>query len=209
MAPCLRGAAEARPVNPVPLFMATSSIQDRSPSAAAMGRERSGLRSPAVAAALVVAAASAGAIIGAYFFEYVVDVPPCPLCLDQRIPHYIAVPLGLAVAAAAAKGAPRWLVATGLAALALALLTTAGIGAYHAGVEWKFWPGPSDCTGPITGFGNAGTLLEQIQQTSVVRCDEVRFRFLGLSLAGYNAIFSAILAGLAGWAFSRTLRRSA
>lgn len=184
--------------------MTTSPAQDRPPPLAVI--DRSGLRSPAVAVALIIAVASAGVILGAYFFQYVVDIPPCPLCYDQRIPHYIAVPLGLAVALAAAQGAPRWLIVTGLAALALALLTTAGIGAYHAGVEWKLWPGPSDCTGPITSFGNAGSLLEQIQRTSVVRCDEVRFRFLGLSLAGYNAIFSLVLAGLAGWALNRTLR---
>lgn len=168
-----------------------------------------GLRSPAVAAALIVAAASAGTLVGAYIFQYVIGIPPCPLCLEQRIPHYLAVPLGLAVAVAAIKGAPRWLVATGLAALALALLTTAGIGVYHAGVEWKFWPGPTDCSGPISSFGDAGTLLQQMQQAAVVRCDEVRFRFLGLSLAGYNAVISLILAGVAGWAFRRTLRRPA
>ena len=189
--------------------MTTSSVQGRTPPAAAIEHAPSGLRSPAVAAALIIAAVSAGAILGAYFFQYVVDIPPCPLCYEQRIPHYIAVPLGLAVAGAAAGNAPRWLVAAGLAALALTLLTTAGIGVFHAGVEWKLWPGPSDCSGPITSFGDAGTLPDQINKTSVVRCDEVRFRFLGLSLAGYNAIFSVILAGLAGWALSRTLRRSA
>lgn len=179
------------------------------PSISALDHQQTGLRSPAVAVALIIAVASAGSILGAYFFQYVVDIPPCPLCYDQRIPHYIAVPLGLAVAVAAAKNAPRWLIATGLAALALTLLTSAGIGAFHAGVEWKWWPGPSDCTGPISSFGNAGTLLDQIKHTSVVRCDEVKFRFLGLSLAGYNAILSAGLAGLAGWAMNRTLRRPA
>ncbi|MEZ5785533.1 MAG: disulfide bond formation protein B [Xanthobacteraceae bacterium] len=186
--------------------MTASSVEGRPPPVAPTDRGSSGLRSPAVAAALIVAAASAGTLIGAYIFQYVVEIPPCPLCLEQRIPHYIAVPLGLAVAVAAAKGAPRWLVTAGLAALTLALLTTAGIGLYHAGVEWKLWAGPADCSGPITSFGEAGSLLQQMQQATVVRCDEVLFRFLGLSLAGYNAVVSLILAGLSGWALVRTLR---
>lgn len=189
--------------------MTTISAGGHSQPAAASRDAGAGLRSPAVAAVLVIAVASAGTLIGAYVFEHVIQVPPCPLCLEQRIPHYIAVPLALAVAAAGFSGAPRWLVAAGLAALALALLTTAGIGAYHSGVEWRLWPGPTDCAGEITSFGNAGSLLQQMQNTVVVRCDEVRWRFLGLSLAGYNALISLALAGLAGWALLRTVRRPA
>lgn len=165
-------------------------------------------RAPALRAAIIVAAGSAATLIGAYIFQYVLKIPPCPLCLEQRIPHYIAVPLALIVAAAAAKGAPRLLVAVGLAALVLALLTTAGIGLYHSGVEWKWWPGPADCTGEIASFGAAGrNLLKQIQTAVVVRCDEVLFRFAGLSLAGYNTLISSALALVAGWGLVRTIKR--
>jgi len=71
------------------------------------------------------------------------------------------------------------------------------LGAYHAGVEWKLWEGPTDCTGPLNDFGSTGNLLRQMQTTSVIRCDEAAWRFLGLSLAGYNVLISAVLAGLA------------
>lgn len=164
---------------------------------------------PAAVAALVVAVASTAILLGASFFQHVVGIPPCPLCLQQRIPHYVAVPLALVVALMAWRRAPRPLTAVGFAALILALLAAAAIGAYHAGVEWGFWAGPSDCTGEIAPFGNAGSLLSQMQTTSVIRCDVVLFRFLGLSLAGWNVVMSVGLALVAFWGLSRTLRRPA
>ncbi|NVO15009.1 MAG: disulfide bond formation protein B [Rhodoplanes sp.] len=164
---------------------------------------------PAAVAALVVAVASTAVVLGASFFQHFVGIPPCPLCLQQRVPHYVAVPIALAVALMAWRRAPRALTALGFGALALALLTAAGIGAYHAGVEWGFWTGPSDCTGEIAPFGNAGSLLSQMQSTSVIRCDVVLFRFLGLSLAGWNVLMSTGLALVAFWGLARTLRRPA
>ncbi len=176
-------------------------------SAPSADRPSAGSLSPPVMAAAVVAAGSAAMLLGAYFFQYVLHVQPCPLCLEQRIPHYIAAPLAAVVAFAAAKGASRTLVAAGLAALALALLTTAAIGVYHSGVEWRWWPGPADCTGEITSFGAAGgNLLKQIQTAVVVRCDEVQWRFAGLSLAGYNALISFALVLVAGWGLVRTVK---
>jgi disulfide bond formation protein DsbB len=162
---------------------------------------------PAAVAALVVAVASTAILLGASFFQHVVGIPPCPLCLQQRMPHYVAVPLALVLSLMAWRRAPRSLTALGFAALVLVLVTAAGIGAFHAGVEWKFWAGPSDCTGEIAPFGSAGSLLSQMQSTSVVRCDVVMFRFLGLSLAGLNVLMSTALALVALLGFSRTLRR--
>jgi disulfide bond formation protein DsbB len=158
------------------------------------------------AAALVIAAVGIAAILGAYFFQYVVKLAPCPLCLEQRIPYYVAIPLALAVALAARLRAPRLLVAAGLGLLLLAMLIGAGLGVYHAGVEWKFWPGPLDCSGPIAGFGSAGNLLQQMQTTSIVRCDEAAWRFLGLSLAGYNVLISLALAAVAACGARAALR---
>lgn len=186
--------------------MTVSSAENRHEPAPAPAGGHGALRSPTVAAALVVAAGSAATLIGAYIFQYIVKIPPCPLCLEQRIPHYIAVPLALVVALAAWKGAPRALIALGLATLALALLATTGIGAYHSGVEWKLWAGPADCTGEIASFGTAGSLLRQMQTAVVVRCDEVGWRFLGLSLAGWNVLISLTLAAIAGWGLVRTLK---
>ncbi|RAI42633.1 disulfide bond formation protein B [Rhodoplanes roseus] len=163
---------------------------------------------PAALAAVLVAAASTAILLGATFFQHVVGIPPCPLCLEQRIPHYVAVPLALVVALLAWRRAPRAVVAIGFLAVAAALLTAAGIGAYHAGVEWGFWAGPSDCSGDIKAFGSAGSLLQQMQTTSVIRCDVVMFRFLGLSLAGWNVVMSVGLAAVALWGLAKTLRRA-
>ena len=107
----------------------------------------------------------------------------------------------LLVAFAAARDAPRPLLLAGLAILALAALANAWLGAYHAGVEWKFWQGPTDCTGPVVNLGSAGNLLERLDTVKVIRCDEVQWRFLGLSLAGYNVLISLLMAAIAAWGF--------
>jgi disulfide bond formation protein DsbB len=151
---------------------------------------------PAAIAALVIAIGGIAAILGVYFFQYVLGLVPCPLCLDQRKVYYVAIPLALVVALAAWRQAPRPLVVGGLALLVIAMLIGAAIAVYHSGVEWKFWEGPRDCSGPISDFGKAGGLLEQMQATSVVRCDQAT-RFLGVSLANVNVIVSLVLAAVA------------
>ena len=162
---------------------------------------------PALTAALVVAAIAALTLAGAWFFQLVIGLVPCELCLKQRYAYYLAVPLGLIVAAAAAKEAPRGVVLTGLALLVLAALGNAGLGVYHAGVEWKFWAGPTECTGTVGNFGSAANLLEQLDKVKVVRCDEVQWTFLGLSLAGYNVLISLSMAAIAAWGIARLQRR--
>src|SRR4029077_5205308 len=97
------------------------------------------------------------------------------------------------------RDAPRgWLVA-GLALLALAELGNAVLGGYHAGCDWVCWPGPTDCTGPVVNLGSAGNLLDRLATVKVIRCDEVQWRFLGLSLAGYNVLISLLMAAIAAW----------
>ncbi|MGZ3409621.1 MAG: disulfide bond formation protein B [Xanthobacteraceae bacterium] len=147
--------------------------------------------------AITIALIAAATILGAYFFEYVIKLAPCPLCLEQRIPYYVGIPLALIVALAASKRAPPLAIEFGFFALALVFLFSAGLGMYHAGIEWKFWQGPVECTGPLRPFGTGGDLLSQIQNTSVVRCDEAAWRLFGLSLAGYNVLISFALAFLA------------
>ena len=154
---------------------------------------------PALLAALAITIIAAATLAGAWFFQLVLDIRPCPLCLEQRYAYYLAVPLGLLVAFAASRGAPRPLLLAGLAILLLAALYNAYLGAYHAGVEWKFWPGPTDCTGPVGNLGSAGNLLERLDTVKVIRCDEVQWRFLGLSLAGYNVLISLLMAAIAAW----------
>jgi disulfide bond formation protein DsbB len=162
---------------------------------------------PTAVAALAIFVVSLATLLGAWFFQFVVKLPPCPLCLEQRIPYYIVIPLSLVVVIAALLRAPRGLIAVGFAAILVAMLVSAGLGAYHAGVEWRFWPGPADCSGPVTDFTAKGPLLDQLRSIRVVRCDEAAWRFLGISLAGYNALVSLALAAVA--AFGLTVRHRA
>jgi disulfide bond formation protein DsbB len=78
------------------------------------------------------------------------------------------------------------------------MIWNTGLSTYHAGVEWKFWPGPRDCSGPLDSFG-AGNLLRDLQSIHIARCDDAAWRFLGLSLAGYDVLISLSLAAIAGW----------
>ena len=161
-------------------------------------------------AAWALAAASASVVLGAWFFQYVLSVQPCSLCLEQRKFHYAAIALAVVTALAAGGRIPRRLVAGALVAIGLVLLAGAAVALYHSGVEWRWWAGPQDCTAPIAGFGAAGSLLDQIDKTSIVRCDEVGFRFLGLSLAGFNALLSTALGLTAvGAGLSQFARRCA
>src|ERR1700709_1564371 len=137
---------------------------------------------PALTAALAVTLIAAATLAGAWFFQLVLDIVPCPLCLEQRYAYYLAIPLGALVALAAARDASRAVLLAGLVILALAAFGNAWLGTYHAGVEWKFWQGPTDCTGPIGNLGSAGNLLDRLDTVKVIRCDAVQGRFLGLSL---------------------------
>ena len=158
---------------------------------------------PALTAALAIGGVAAATLAGAWFFQLVLDIRPCPLCLEQRYAYYLAIPVAVLVALGAAKDAPRSLLIVGFALLAAAALYNAWLGGYHAGVEWGFWQGPTDCTGPVLDLGKAGNLLENLDKVKVVRCDEVQWRFLGLSLAGYNVLISLLMAALAGYGIAK------
>ena len=163
---------------------------------------------PALTAALAVTAIAAATLAGAWFFQLVLDIRPCPLCLEQRYTYYVVIPLAVLIAIAAAKDAPRAVLVAGLAIVALATLGNAGLATYHSGVEWGFWKGPTDCTGPIGNLGSAGNLLQRLDTVKVVRCDEVQWKFLGLSLAGYDVLISLAMAAIAAWGVVRTVKRT-
>jgi disulfide bond formation protein DsbB len=153
---------------------------------------------PVAGAALTIAAVGIATILGAYYFQYVLHYQPCPLCLDQRIPYYVGIPLALALALAVKFNASRPLLIAGFAVLSLAMAIGACLAAYHAGVEWHLWAGPQECSGD-PNFGRTGSLLEQLNTVIVVRCDEAAWRLFGVSLAGYNAVISAALGCVALW----------
>lgn len=150
--------------------------------------------------ALAILIAALATIAGALVFEHGFGLRPCKLCLIQRNPYYVAIPLALAALVAP----PRW-TRVALALLAVIFVVSAGLGAYHAGVEWGWFVGPSDCGG--TAAPTAGSMddfMKQLQTTRVVSCTEAAWRFLGLSLAGWNVVISLALAALAG---ARAARR--
>lgn len=141
--------------------------------------------------ALIVLAGlgSAALLAGAFAFEHIGGMAPCALCLWQRWPHALAVGLGLVGAVLPAV----FVALLGAAAAA----TTGGLGVYHTGVERGWWPGPSTCSaGGDIGALSTQDLLNQILAAPVVRCDEVAWQMLGLSMASWNAIASFALAGV-------------
>ncbi len=154
-------------------------------------------------AAYAIAAVSFAALAVAWIIEFL-GYKPCALCLEERIPYYAAVPAGL-VAAYLMHKAPK-LAAAILAALSVALVYNAGVGVYHAGAEWHFWPGPDTCQGTDTLKATSSLAKRLMQNTDTVRCDEAALRIFGLSLAGYSALISAGLAALGGAALFRAWR---
>jgi disulfide bond formation protein DsbB len=145
----------------------------------------------ASAAVFVIAAAT---ILAALSFEHIGGYAPCPLCLDERIAYYFGVPasaLAFFLARGYATGPARIL----LLLVALGFLANAAAGIYHSGIEWKWWPGPTACSGGFDLKWAEGGIVD----TPIIRCDEASWRFLGLSFAGWNAVVSAFLAVIAAW----------
>ena len=149
----------------------------------------------------LIGVASLALIAGAWFFELVVHLRPCKLCLEQRVPHYAAIGLALAAGVVARSPWLQWLALAGLAAL---MAWSTGLGVYHAGVEWGWFVGPNDCGGaPAAAAAGVQDFMKQLQTTRVVSCTEAAWRFGGLSLAGWNALASAGLFLLAVWGLLR------
>ena len=136
---------------------------------------------------LLAAGGSAALLLAAFAFQHLGGMAPCALCIWQRWPHVVAV--GLGVLTFALGG--RILALLG----ALAALSTGSIGVYHTGVERGWWQGPATCSSGDIGNLTAEQLLEQIMAAPLVRCDEVPWEMLGLSMASWNAVAAFVLAG--------------
>jgi disulfide bond formation protein DsbB len=149
--------------------------------------------------AAFVAVVAAAVIVAALVFQYGFGYVPCHLCLIERWPYYIGVPLAVLTALLAAWRAPPALVTLGLGLLAVDFLVSFGLGAYHSGIEWRLWPGPATCTAGAAQLG--GNLLESLRHSRIVPCDAATWRFLSLSLAGWNAVASIVLGLVALAAF--------
>jgi disulfide bond formation protein DsbB len=139
--------------------------------------------------AIGAAAVSLVVLLVALGFQYLGGLAPCPLCIWQRWPHGIAALLGLVILAWPNRG----LAMLGM----LVMLAGAAIAIYHTGIEADWWSGPVTCSA-ATGVSDLSTdaLTDQLLATPVVRCDEVAWSLWGISMAGWNAIVSLILAWL-------------
>ncbi len=157
--------------------------------------------------ALAMLAIAGAAILGALGFQHLGGYQPCALCLMQRTPYYVGIPLVVLAGIAALAGAPRVVVATLFGLFAALMLYNAGLAAYHAGVEWRFWEGPASCA-PSVGVDNAADMLNQLQNMQAPSCTDATWRLLGLSFAGWNVLISALLAGLGAFAAAASLRRA-
>ena len=145
---------------------------------------------------LLAAGGSAALLLGAFGFQYLGGLAPCKLCLWQRWPHGAAVLMG-GLALAYYRPIFLWLGA-------LAADATGLIGVYHTGVERGWWEGPDTCTsGAISGL-STDELMAQIMAAPVIRCDEVPWEMLGLSMASWNAVASFGLAAI--WIFAARAR---
>lgn len=141
---------------------------------------------------------SASMLVAAHGFENFANMAPCELCLRQREAYWAALLVsGIFVILQASKRF-RWTGRGGLAILGLVFLTGALIAGFHAGVEWKFWPGPTSCSGQMVDLtAISGDLLQALDApVTGPRCDEAPWVMLGISMAGWNALISLILAGI-------------
>ena len=156
----------------------------------------------------LLAALGSGALLGgAYYFQYVVGLPPCEMCYWQRWPHMVAIAAGLAALASFAW--PRLALVLVLTAIT-ALIVTSAIGVFHAGVEYHWWQGPQACSGTVPRGLSPAELKKYLFTAKMIRCDEAAWSMWGISMAGWNAILSAAWAfvlgsGVASWI--RPLRR--
>lgn len=148
--------------------------------------------------AVLLALGMAVTVGGALGFEHIGGYIPCALCLLQRDPYYYGIPVAVAAALSAAFGGPSWLTRGLLGLAGVMMLVGAGMGVYHAGVEWGFWEGPSTCATTAQAVTqNAGDLLADLDSKHGPSCTEASFRFLGLSFAGWNVVTSLVLAAIA------------
>ena len=144
--------------------------------------------------ALILTLAMAAVVGTALGFEHIGGYVPCALCLEQRTPYYLGVPVMLAATISAALKLPSIITRLLFLAGGALMVYGAGLGVYHSGVEWGWWPGPEDCGGGSNLSLGTGSLLDDLDSVKPPACNEAALRVLGLSFAGWNVIASVILA---------------
>jgi len=158
------------------------------------------LADPRRAVPMLILLGSVAALAVAFASQYLGGLQPCVLCIYQRYPYGVAI--GLAVLALALPDRPA--LQRGVLTLAgLALLTSAGIAAFHVGVEQHWWQGTSACGGTIEPGLSLEELRDRLMAAPVVRCDEVPWSLFGLSMAGYNLLYAGGFGLLVLWLTAR------
>ena len=154
--------------------------------------------------AMLLTAGMAVVILSALGFEHIGHYVPCALCLLERWPYYIGIPVGILAALSSALNAPPAVTRTLLLLAGLTMLIGGGMGVYHAGAEWKFWEGPSTCATSVDAIAKkAGDLFNEINTQHGPSCTDASLRVLGLSFAGWNVVTSAVLAAIAVFGATR------
>ena len=143
---------------------------------------------------LLAGAGSAALLLGALGFQYLGGLAPCPLCLWQRWPHGAAVVIALLGTTLFWRFQRPVLFAGGAS-----MVAGAGLAAYHGGIERGWWPGPSACSAPARLDMPTGELLDRIMAAPLVRCDEIPWSLLGLSMANWNMLACGALAVVWLW----------
>lgn len=147
-------------------------------------------------ATAAVTAAAAAILATVYIAEYGFGLLPCGLCFGQRVPYFAVVLLGALSLMPAMDARSRRVVLFHLAGL---FVIGAGMGIFHAGVEYHWWAGPDTCTGR-TGAISVDDMMSALGQRGGPMCDEPAFVLFGLSLAGFNALAAAALAAFSVFA---------
>mgnify|MGYP003112725095 CR=1 FL=1 len=158
---------------------------------------------------LLMAGGSLLLLLGAWGFQYIGHYDPCALCYDQRHIHMAVIGLGLAsgvllsVRPELARYAP-WMIF----AVAAVLAFSAGFSFWHAGIEYDWWEGPASCTASNIGDVSVSDVLAALGgERPVVLCDEAAWTLFGISMAGYNALISAVMAGISAFVGFKGLRQ--
>ena len=144
---------------------------------------------------LLAGLGSALLLLGAFAFQYIGELVPCPLCIWQRWPHAVAVVVAIGATTL------LWRLRRFLSVLgAVAMAVGAGLGVYHTGIEQGWWKGPSSCTGAAPGDLTTDELFDKIMDAPLILCDQIVWDMFGITMAGWNALISAGLTML--WIFA-------
>lgn len=150
-----------------------------------------------IPAVLLLTLGMAVVILSALGLEYFGHYIPCELCLKERIPYYVGIPAAILAILSAGLKMPATTTRVLIGIVVIAMLIGAGLSVYHAGVEWKFWEGPSSCTASLNTISkSAGDLLSDLSIQHEPSCSEAALRILGLSLSGWNVVATLVLAAL-------------